>query len=100
MVPLTTRVVTVGLTAETDTGVTRRTPAPMGTVRKMVPGCPGAPFRTTYEGKGKCSIAVKTGSVSLNYKWRRSGELRQTAILVFVYLKKKKKPVDSANNSV
>lgn len=61
VVPLTTRVVTVGLTAETDTGVTRRTPAPMGTVRKMVPGCPGAPFRTTCKDKkGKlCSKAVK-----------------------------------------
>lgn len=46
VVPLTTSVVTVGLTAETVPGETRRTP-PMGTVRRMVPGCPGAPFRTT-----------------------------------------------------
>lgn len=47
MVPFTTNVVTAGLTAETVTGVTRRTP-PMGTVRRMVPGCPGAPFSTTW----------------------------------------------------
>lgn len=46
VVPFTTNVVTAGLTAETVTGVTRRTP-PMGTVRRMVPGCPGAPFSTT-----------------------------------------------------
>lgn len=47
VVPFTTNVVTAGLTAETVTGVTRRTP-PMGTVRRMVPGCPGAPFSTTW----------------------------------------------------
>lgn len=49
VVPLTTSVVTVGLTADTVTGVTSRTPPTvlMGTVRKIVPGCPGAPFRTT-----------------------------------------------------
>ena len=49
VVPLTTRVVTVGLTADTDTGVTSRIPPTvlMGTVRRMVPGCPGAPFKTT-----------------------------------------------------
>lgn len=49
VVPLTTRVVTVGFTADTVTGVTSRTPPTvlMGTVRKIVPGCPGAPFRTT-----------------------------------------------------
>lgn len=46
VVPLTTSVVTVGLTADTVTGVTTRTP-PIGTVRRMVPGWPGAPFRTT-----------------------------------------------------
>lgn len=37
VVPLTTSVVTVGLTPPTDTGDTRRTP-PIGTVRRMVPG--------------------------------------------------------------
>lgn len=47
VVPFTTNVVTAGLTAETVTGVTRRTP-PIGTVRRMVPGCPGAPFSTTW----------------------------------------------------
>lgn len=49
VVPLTTRVVTVGLTADTVTGVTSRTPPTVliGTVRKIVPGCPGAPFKTT-----------------------------------------------------
>lgn len=47
VVPFTTSVVTAGLTAETVTGVTRRTP-PMGTVRRMVPGCPGAPLSTTW----------------------------------------------------
>jgi hypothetical protein len=49
VVPLTTKVVTVGLTADTDTGVTSRIPPTelMGTVRRMVPGCPGAPFKTT-----------------------------------------------------
>lgn len=52
VVPFTTNVVTAGLTAETVTGVTRRTP-PMGTVRRMVPGCPGAPFSTTWNARGK-----------------------------------------------
>lgn len=52
MVPFTTNVVTAGLTAETVTGVTKRTP-PMGTVRRMVPGCPGAPFSTTWNTRGK-----------------------------------------------
>ena len=52
VVPFTTNVVTVGLTAETVTGVTRRTP-PMGTVRRMVPGCPGAPFSTTWNTRAK-----------------------------------------------
>lgn len=47
VVPFTTSVVTAGLTAETVTGLTRRTP-PMGTVRRMVPGWPGAPFSTTW----------------------------------------------------
>lgn len=47
VVPLTTKVVTVGLTVETVTGVTSRTPL-MGTVRRIVPGWPGAPFKTTY----------------------------------------------------
>lgn len=49
VVPLTTSVVTVGLTADTVTGVTSRTPPTVliGTVRKMVPGWPGAPFNTT-----------------------------------------------------
>lgn len=49
VVPFTTRVVTVGLTADTVTGVTSRTPPTVltGTVRKIVPGCPGAPFSTT-----------------------------------------------------
>lgn len=50
VVPFTTNVVTAGLTAETVTGVTRRTP-PMGTVRRMVPGCPGAPFSTTCNAR-------------------------------------------------
>lgn len=42
VVPLTTRVVTVGLTADTVTGVTSLTPPTVliGTVRKIVPGCP------------------------------------------------------------
>lgn len=53
VVPFTTNVVTAGLTAETVTGVTRRTP-PMGTVRRMVPGCPGAPFSTTWNTRAKC----------------------------------------------
>lgn len=53
VVPFTTNVVTAGLTAETVTGVTRRTP-PMGTVRRMVPGCPGAPFSTTWNNKAEC----------------------------------------------
>lgn len=53
VVPFTTNVVTAGLTAETVTGVTRRTP-PMGTVRRMVPGCPGAPLSTTWNTRGKC----------------------------------------------
>lgn len=52
VVPFTTNVVTAGLTAETVTGVTRRTP-PMGTVRRMVPGWPGAPFSTTWDVRGK-----------------------------------------------
>lgn len=52
VVPFTTNVVTAGLTAETVTGVTRRTP-PMGTVRRMVPGCPGAPFSTTWNIRGQ-----------------------------------------------
>lgn len=49
VVPLTTSVVTGGLTADTVTGVTSRTPptVPIGTVRKIVPGWPGAPFNTT-----------------------------------------------------
>lgn len=46
VVPLTTSVVTDGLSADTVPGETSRTP-PIGTVRRMVPGCPGAPFRTT-----------------------------------------------------
>lgn len=46
VVPLTTSVVTVGFPADTVPGETSRTP-PMGTVRRMVPGCPGAPFKTT-----------------------------------------------------
>lgn len=46
VVPLTTSVVTLGLTEVIVTGVTSRTP-PMGTVRRMVPGWPGAPFKTT-----------------------------------------------------
>lgn len=50
VVPFTTSVVTAGFTAETVTGVTRRTP-PMGTVRRMVPGCPGAPFSTTWNDR-------------------------------------------------
>lgn len=53
VVPFTTNVVTAGLTAETVTGVTRRTP-PMGTVRRIVPGCPGAPFSTTWNIRAKC----------------------------------------------
>lgn len=52
VVPLTTSVVTAGLTAETVTGVTRRTP-PIGTVRRMVPGWPGAPFSTTWKTREK-----------------------------------------------
>lgn len=42
VVPFTTSVVTVGLAAPD----TRLTP-PMGTVRRMVPGVPGAPFNKT-----------------------------------------------------
>lgn len=42
VVPLTTSVVTVGLAAPD----TRLTP-PIGTVLRMVPGVPGAPFNTT-----------------------------------------------------
>lgn len=59
VVPLTTSVVTAGLTAETVTGVTRRTP-PIGTVRRMVPGWPGAPFSTTWKTgeKGPCHLGA------------------------------------------
>lgn len=55
VVPFTTSVVTVGFTADTVTGVTSRTPptVPMGTVRKIVPGCPGAPFKTTFKDKSQ-----------------------------------------------
>lgn len=56
MVPFTTNVVTGGLTADTVTGVTSRTPPTVliGTVRKIVPGCPGAPFKTTYKNIVQC----------------------------------------------
>lgn len=60
VVPLTTSVVTLGLTEVIVTGVTSRTP-PMGTVRRMVPGWPGAPFKTTYKNQGGGKIIKLRG---------------------------------------